>query len=266
MPSDRAADGATACRNIAVLFDADNAEPALAGAVLDQVARFGAAVVRRAYGDWTQLNMASWRPVMLAKAIHPMQQFRHAAGKNATDCAMIIDAMDLLHSRRFHGFALVSSDSDFAGLARRMREDALIVLGFGRRNTVDGFVAACDHFVFTEDLAQPRALPLPSPPAAERSYDELLKLVGSAIGKCRDDTGWAHLGPVGTTLAAMLPGFDPRHWGARTRKLTALIAGMPEIEMRWHNNGALASPTPYARLRVRTRQEDVAPSTPTTAR
>jgi NYN domain len=137
---------------LAVLIDADNARPSVVEGLLAEVARYGVAGVRRAYGDWTTPNLAGWKAVLLDHSIQPVQQFRYTVGKNATDSAMIIDAMDLLHSRRLDGFCIVSSDSDFTGLARRIREDGLLVIGFGERKTPRPFVAACDRFVFTELL------------------------------------------------------------------------------------------------------------------
>ncbi|HEV2727504.1 MAG TPA: NYN domain-containing protein, partial [Solirubrobacterales bacterium] len=146
------ADETSESARLAVLIDADNARPSVVEGLLAEVAKYGVAGVRRIYGDWTTPNLAGWKAVLLDHSIQPVQQFRYTVGKNATDSAMIIDAMDLLHSRRLDGFCIVSSDSDFTGLARRIREDGLLVIGFGERKTPRPFVAACDRFVYTELL------------------------------------------------------------------------------------------------------------------
>src|SRR5881227_2338726 len=138
---------------LAVLIDADNAQPSITEALLAEVAKFGTAHVRRAYGDWTGTSLRGWKDHLLAQSIQPIQQFAYTKGKNATDAAMVIDAMDLLYSGRFDGFCIVSSDSDFTRLASRLRESGLTVYGFGERKTPKAFVAACDKFVYTENLA-----------------------------------------------------------------------------------------------------------------
>jgi uncharacterized LabA/DUF88 family protein len=146
-------DGVASAR-LALLIDADNAQYSVIDALLVEVARFGVAAVRRAYGDWTTPNLGNWKTKLLNHAIQPVQQFRYTVGKNATDSAMIIDAMDMLHSRRFDGFCMVSSDSDFTGLARRIREEGMRAIGFGERKTPFPFVAACDRFIYTDLLTK----------------------------------------------------------------------------------------------------------------
>ena len=137
---------------LAVLIDADNAQPSITEGLLSEVAKYGVASVKRIYGDWTTPSLTGWKSVLLEHSIHPVQQFRYTVGKNATDTAMIIDAMDLLYTRRFDGFCLVSSDSDFTRLASRIREEGLLVYGFGEQKTPKAFVSACDKFIFTEVL------------------------------------------------------------------------------------------------------------------
>src|SRR5262249_16232774 len=137
---------------LAVLIDADNAQPSIIEGLLAEVAKYGTAHVKRAYGDWTRSNLSGWKEQLLAQSIQPIQQFAYTRGKNATDAAMVIDAMDLLYSGRFEGFALGSSDSDFTRLAARLRESGLTVYGFGERKTPKPFVAACDKFIYTENL------------------------------------------------------------------------------------------------------------------
>lgn len=146
---------------LAVLIDADNARPSITEGLLAEVAKYGTAHVKRAYGDWTGPNLKGWKDHLLAQSIQPVQQFAYTTGKNATDAAMVIDAMDLLYSERFDGFCLVSSDSDFTRLAARLRESGLTVYGFGERKTPQPFVAACDKFVYTENLADAHG---PTPP------------------------------------------------------------------------------------------------------
>ena len=139
-------------RRLAVLIDADNAQPSVIDGLLSEVARFGVASVKRIYGDWTSTRNTQWKNALLKHSLHPVQQFAYTSGKNATDSALIIDAMDLLYTRRFDGFCLVSSDSDFTRLAQRLREEGLLVYGFGERKTPVPFVVACDKFVYTELL------------------------------------------------------------------------------------------------------------------
>jgi uncharacterized LabA/DUF88 family protein len=228
---------------LAVLIDADNARPAVIEALLAEVAKYGVAAVRRAYGDWTTPNLGGWKAVLLDHSIHPVQQFRYTVGKNATDSAMIIDAMDLLHSRRFEGFCIVSSDSDFTGLARRIREDGLRVIGFGERKTPRPFVAACDRFVFTEllgpeapDRAGGNGKPQPDPGADAK----LVALIRGAVDAVSDDTGWAHLGQVGQAIASRSPEFDSRTYGFG--KLSGLVKAMAmfEVEERQKGGGSKA--------------------------
>ncbi|MDO9591230.1 MAG: NYN domain-containing protein, partial [Microcella sp.] len=149
---------------IAVLVDADNVSPSRMGAALTEVARFGTASVKRVYGDWTQPSLNSWKPVASEHVIQPIQQFANTVGKNATDSALIIDAMDLLYTRRFHAFCIVSSDSDFTRLASRIREEGVAVYGFGERKTPEAFRNACDRFIYLDVLEEPAAGTAPASP------------------------------------------------------------------------------------------------------
>jgi Fe-S-cluster formation regulator IscX/YfhJ len=228
--------GATA--RLAVLIDAENASPKVLPGLLSEVAKFGVASVKRAYGDWTTPQLAGWKAMLLEHAVQPMQQFGNTKGKNATDSAMIIDAMDLLHLRGLDGFCIVSSDSDFTGLARRIRENGLWVVGFGERKTPKAFVVACDRFVHTElldgspDNPPGKAAPLP------KDDRRLVSLVGKAIEDASDDTGWAHLGAVGSIIAKQQPDFDPRTW--KFTKLSELVRALPmfAVEVRAVGSGA----------------------------
>ncbi len=221
---------------LAVLIDADNFnQPALAEALLTEVAQYGVASVRRIYGDWTRPNLGSWKKVLNEHAIQPMQQFSYTTGKNSTDSAMIIDAMDLLYTERFDGFCIVSSDSDFTRLAARIREAGLTVYGFGEQKTPKPFVAACDKFIYLEVLQggddTRRGAPGKRQSGSSLKADNrLLSLIRAALDAAAEDDGWAHLGPVGQHISKQAPDFDPRNWGYR--KLSDLIRAVGLFELR----------------------------------
>src|SRR5579859_5626501 len=191
---------------LAVLIDADNAPPTITEALLAEVAKYGTAHVRRAYGDWTGTSLKGWKDQLLAQSIQPIQQFAYTSGKNATDAAMVIDAMDLLYSGRFDGFCIVSSDSDFTRLASRLRESGLTLYGFGERKTPKPFVAACDRFIYIENRRRstadhvaeaagvaPAAVPRSS--AAQLKRDAaLMNQLRAAVEAASDEDGWAALG------------------------------------------------------------------------
>jgi uncharacterized LabA/DUF88 family protein len=202
---------------LAVLIDADNADSAIIEGLLAEVAKYGVASVKRIYGDWTDNRLNKWKETLLPHSIQPMQQFAYTKGKNATDSAMIIDAMDLLHTGTFDGFCLVSSDSDFTRLASRIRESGKRVIGFGERKTPEPFVKACDQFVYNDIF---RAGPETGDrttgrtPASELKQDtKLINQIRSAIDAASGDTGWAHLGGVGSIIVKQEPSFDPRNYG-----------------------------------------------------
>lgn len=212
--------------NLAVLVDADNAQSSVIAEILTEVATYGTATVKRAYGDWTTPNLAPWKKVLHVHAVQPIQQFRYTTGKNATDSALIIDAMDLLHGGRVDGFCLVSSDSDFTRLATRIREAGLSVYGFGEKKTPKPFVAACDKFIFTEILDK-----AVQQPRKKTSVDSKLKsLLLDAVGAVALDDSWAHLGPVGSWLNKNDPSFDPRNFGYK--KLGDLVRTQPYLDVR----------------------------------
>ena len=201
---------------LAVLIDADNAQPSIVDGLLAEIANYGVASVKRIYGDWTLPNLKGWKEVLLQHSIQPMQQFAYTTGKNATDSAMIIDAMDLLYSGNFNGFCIVSSDSDFTKLASRIRESGLVVYGFGEKKTPSSFVSACDKFIFTEVL---RGKTDESKAIAKKSTTELkqetklVNLLRNAVEAASDDSGWAHLASVGSNVAKQSSEFDPRNYG-----------------------------------------------------
>jgi uncharacterized LabA/DUF88 family protein len=231
------ANGADQNAAIAVLIDADNANPSIVEGLLAEVAKFGSASVKRIYGDWTTPNLASWKSNLLEFSIQPIQQFRYTTGKNATDSAMIIDAMDLLYTGKFSGFCLVSSDSDFTRLASRIRESGLWVYGIGERKTPRAFVSACDRFIYTDVFVQSHNKVIdevlePHSSKKLRSDTKLLNLVRSAINAASDDTGWAQLSPVGSYINKTANDFDPRNYGFS--KLSELVKaiGLFEIDRR----------------------------------
>jgi NYN domain/OST-HTH/LOTUS domain len=217
---------------LAVLIDADNAQPGIAEGLLAEVAKYGTAHVKRAYGDWTSNHLKGWKDQLLTQSIQPIQQFGYTSGKNATDSAMIIDAMDLLYSGRFDGFCIVSSDSDFTRLAARIRESGLIVYGFGERKTPEPFLAACDKFIYTEILSSKpdEEQPLkPRAPAQLKKDTGLINLLRNAIDAASDDEGWAGLGGVGSIITKQRPNFDSRSYGYG--KLSELIDAIDLFEL-----------------------------------
>jgi uncharacterized LabA/DUF88 family protein len=225
---------------LAVLIDADNAQPSITEGLLSEVAKYGLASVKRIYGDWTTPRLTGWKSVLLEHSIQPVQQFRYTVGKNATDSAMIIDAMDLLYTKRFEGFCLISSDSDFTRLASRIREEGLLVYGFGEKKTPKAFVSACDRFIFTEVLRfQENAEPAVKPKTANelKKDAKLVALLRNALDSASDDSGWAHLGAVGSNIAKQAPEFDPRSYGfSKLGELAAAIR-LFDIDERVQSDG-----------------------------
>jgi NYN domain/OST-HTH/LOTUS domain len=226
---------------LAVLIDADNAQASVIEALLAEVARFGDAIVRRIYGDFTSAQSSAWKKVLQRNAIKPVQQFAYSTGKNATDSTLIIDAMDLLYTGNFDGFCLVTSDSDFTGLATRLREAGLMVFGFGERKTPEAFRNACHRFVFVEvlrsgsrepedaeanDATQPARKPRPkqSEPAPAKFPKKFLM---TALEQSVDDAGWANLGTFGSYLVKLQPDFDSRLYGYR--KLSDLVRSRTDL-------------------------------------
>jgi uncharacterized LabA/DUF88 family protein len=201
---------------LAVLIDADNAQPSIVDGLLSEIAKYGTANVKRIYGDWTLSGLKGWKEVLLQYSIQPIQQFGYTSGKNSTDSALIIDAMDLLYTGKFDGFCIVSSDSDFTKLASRIREAGLFVYGFGEKKTPKAFVSACDKFVFTEVL---RSRDDYTEKIRRKTTNELKKdtklvdLLRNAVEASSDDSGWAHLASVGSNIAKQAPEFDPRNYG-----------------------------------------------------
>jgi len=228
---------------LAVLIDADNAQPSIVEGLLAEIAKYGTANVKRIYGDWTAPGLKGWKEVLLRYSIQPIQQFGYTTGKNATDSAMIIDAMDLLYTGKFDGFCIVSSDSDFTKLASRIREAGLFVYGFGEKKTPGPFVSACDKFIFTEVLRfkdddDEEAEQIHRKTQTDLKRDtKLVSLLRNAVEASSDDSGWAHLAAVGSNIAKQSPEFDPRNYGYK--KLGSLVAATKlfQIEERAVGDG-----------------------------
>ena len=201
---------------LAVLIDADNAQPNIIDSLLVEIANYGVSSVKRIYGDWTAPGLRGWKEVLLTHSIQPIQQFAYTKGKNATDSAMIIDAMDLLYTGNFDGFCIVSSDSDFTKLASRIREAGLLVYGFGEKKTPAAFVSACDKFIYTEVLRAKtdENQAIAKKPSTELKQDtKLVSLLRNAVEASSDESGWAQLAPVGSIIAKQSSEFDPRNYG-----------------------------------------------------
>ncbi len=228
---------------LAVLIDADNAPRTALREIMAEVAVYGAATIKRIYGDWTAPNMGSWKPLLLEHAITPFQQYSYTTGKNATDSAMIIDAMDILYSGNCGGFVLVSSDSDFTRLATRLREAGMKVYGMGEKKTPKPFIVACDKFVYIESLktAEPEA-PAPAgksakkkaAPPAESPALSVKDLIAQSIEDLADEDGYAYLGDLGTLLIKKQPDFDARNYGYA--KLSRFIAALDGFEIDERHN------------------------------
>jgi len=230
---------------LAVLIDGDNIPSAHVKEMMEEVAKYGNPTIKRIYGDWTKPHLNKWKTLLLENAITPIQQYAYTVGKNATDSAMIIDAMDILYSEKVNGFCLVSSDSDFTRLATRLREAGMQVYGIGEKKTPNPFIVACDKFIYIEILRnQAEESDSGSTEKATiklNKYDKItqkeIKFIAGTIDDLSDDDGWAFLGDVGSLMQKKQPNFDSRNYGFQ--KLTPLINSIPvfEIERREDNRG-----------------------------
>ena len=227
----------TSNKKLAVLIDADNAPADIIDEMLEEIAKYGVASVKRIYGDWSH-GLSKWKATLLPHAIIPVQQFAYTKGKNATDMALVIDAMDLLYSGNFDGFCIVSSDSDFTRLASRLRESGLTVYGFGEKKTPESFRRACDKFVYVEIFRPEKNLPkqknAPNQNNKSTNNQELINLIKRAVKETADDLGWANLAPIGSYINKVNPDFDSRLYGFS--KLSDLIKSLDLFEHRTDNN------------------------------
>lgn len=231
--------------NLAVLIDGDNIPSAYVKEMMEEIAKYGNPTIKRIYGDWTNPRLGKWKNILLENAITPIQQYGYTQGKNATDSAMIIDAMDILYSGKVNGFCIVSSDSDFTRLATRLREAGMQVFGIGEKKTPNPFIVACDKFIYIEILKN-QTVENTNNASEEKlkgtsNIDKItpkdLRLISTTIDDVADDDGWAFLGDVGSLLQKKQPNFDSRNYGFQ--KLTPLISSIPhfEIERREDSRG-----------------------------
>jgi uncharacterized LabA/DUF88 family protein len=230
---------------LAVLIDGDNIPSAYVKEMMEEIAKYGNPTIKRIYGDWTKPRLSKWKNILLENAITPIQQYGYTSGKNATDSAMIIDAMDILYSEKVNGFCLVSSDSDFTRLATRLREAGMQVFGIGEKKTPESFIVACDKFIYIEILkyqsggseSELTESKLSQKSNIDKITPKVIKLIASTISDLADDDGWAFLGDVGNLLQKKQPNFDSRNYGFQ--KLTPLINSINkfEIEQRESQKG-----------------------------
>lgn len=219
--------------NLAVLIDGDNIPSAPVKEMMEEIAKYGNPTIKRIYGDWTKPNLGKWKNLLLENAITPIQQYGYTTGKNATDSAMIIDAMDILYSEKVNGFCLVSSDSDFTRLATRLREAGMQVIGIGERKTPNPFIVACDKFIYIEILTNQKNKQTTGKTVDKADVDKItdkdIQLIKATIADVSDDDGWAFLGDVGSLLVKKQPNFDARNYGFD--KLTPLIKSLGQFEV-----------------------------------
>ena len=226
---------------LAVLIDADNVPYSNVKGVMEEITKYGTPTFKRIYGDWTKPTVSGWKNVLLENAITPIQQYSYTSGKNSSDSALIIDAMDILYSGKVDGFCIISSDSDFTRLATRLREAGMKVFGIGQKKTPNPFIVACDKFIYMEiipvfgaeteevNTAKTKSHKPAPKPAVDKLNKETLKLIAHTINDLADENGWAFLGDVGNLLLKKQPDFDPRNYGFQ--KLTPLIKSASQFEI-----------------------------------
>ena len=230
---------------LAVLIDADNVPYSNVKGVMEEITKYGTPTFKRIYGDWTKPTVSGWKNVLLENAITPIQQYSYTSGKNSSDSALIIDAMDILYSGKVDGFCIISSDSDFTRLATRLREAGMKVYGIGQKKTPNPFIVACDKFIYmeiipafeaaetemeTETETQQTRIDKPKPKTAlDKVNKETLKIIAATINDLGDENGWAFLGDVGNLVLKKQPNFDSRNYGFL--KLTPLIKSLPQFEI-----------------------------------
>jgi uncharacterized LabA/DUF88 family protein len=239
--------------NLAVLIDGDNIPSAHVKEMMEEIAKYGNPTIKRIYGDWTSPHLSKWKNLLLQNAITPIQQYAYTTGKNATDSAMIIDAMDILYSEKVNGFCLVSSDSDFTKLPTRLREAGMQVIGIGEKKTPNPFIVACDKFIYIEIIRkQTQKKEDINPKDKDEEKESLVKvtsnvvnLISATISDLSDDDGWAFLGDVGSLLQKKQPNFDSRNYGFE--KLTPLIKSIGKFELEQRENAKSRNKLIYVR-------------------
>jgi Fe-S-cluster formation regulator IscX/YfhJ len=225
---------------LAVLIDADNVPYSNVKGMMEEIAKYGTPTFKRIYGDWTKPTVSGWKNVLLENAITPIQQYSYTSGKNSSDSALIIDAMDILYSGKVDGFCIVSSDSDFTRLATRLREAGMKVFGIGQKKTPNPFIVACDKFIYLEVLAVPDAVDQVTPdkttnakaivkPTVEKLNKKTLQMIRASINDLADENGWAFLGDIGNLILKKQPNFDPRNYGFQ--KLTSMLNSLQQFEV-----------------------------------
>jgi uncharacterized LabA/DUF88 family protein len=224
---------------LAVLIDADNVPYSNIKGMMEEITKYGTPTLKRIYGDWTQPTLSGWKKVLLENAITPIQQYSYTSGKNSSDSALIIDAMDILYSGKADGFCIISSDSDFTRLATRLREAGMKVFGIGQKKTPTPFIVACDKFIYieiitpaeTENALETESKTERQPPkeSIQKVNKEVIKLISTTITDLADEDGWAFLGEVGNLILKKQPDFDPRNYGFA--KLTPLIKSINKFEI-----------------------------------
>jgi len=245
--------------NLAVLIDGDNIPSANVKEMMEEIAKYGSPTIKRIYGDWTKPALSKWKNLLLENAITPIQQYGYTTGKNSTDSAMIIDAMDILYSGKVNGFCIVSSDSDFTRLATRLREAGMQVIGIGEKKTPNPFIVACDKFIYVEILknqsmeSEQESTDTKVP--VKNTYDKItqkeIKLISSTIRDLADDDGWAFLGDVGSLLQKKQPNFDSRNYGFQ--KLTPLINSIGKFEIETREGSSGRNKLIFVRIKVRSK-------------
>ncbi len=232
-------------KNLAVLIDADNIPSGYIKEMMEEIAKYGNPTIKRIYGDWTKPQVTKWKKILLENALNPIQQYGYTTGKNSTDSAMIIDAMDILYSNKVDGFCIASSDSDFTKLAMRLREAGMYVIGIGEKKTPNPFIVACDKFVYLEILKtqeqenevqnkESTGEKKKTRKALEKITLNLIRTIRLTINDLSDEDGWAYLGDVGNLLQKKMPNFDARNYGFQ--KLTKLIASTKKFEIEKREN------------------------------
>ena len=245
--------------NLAVLIDGDNIPSAYVKEMMEEIAKYGNPTIKRIYGDWTNPRLGKWKNILLENAITPIQQYGYTQGKNATDSAMIIDAMDVLYSGKVNGFCIVSSDSDFTRLATRLREAGMQVFGIGEKKTPNPFIVACDKFIYIEILknqSQDDSTDVDEKKTTDKSnIDKItpkdLRLIATTISDVADDDGWAFLGDVGSLLQKKQPNFDSRNYGFQ--KLTPLFQSINAIEVERREDSKGRKKLVYVKMKERNR-------------